>query len=105
MIFEALQKWVDAIRPLFPHNASFETDRRGDFIVRIHWESGCEWVVSPLVRIIIVEETIDRCRDFDLAGEAFQQDIENRITRLNDTYGWAWPHPVEEWRITPKIIR
>lgn len=98
--------WIELIRPLFPPGAKIDSDEGNDVVLRIDWKLGNDPERpnkrSRLIRVVISEEAIEDCKDFNRAGKRFQKVIEERLSSFNaehDKPRYAGS-PVEEWMIS-----
>jgi len=71
-----------------------EFDDGNDVILRIDWKLGNDPnrpnKRSRLIRVIISEEAIDDCQDFNKAGVRFLEIIKNRFSAFNPDHTTLW---------------
>ncbi len=101
-----VNEWVKLIRPLFPKNTRIEINAGNDLILRIDWKLGNDPARphkrSRLIRVVILEEVIADCADFEKAGSRFKKIIEDKLSVFHpdhDTQRCGTP-PKEKWIIS-----
>jgi len=106
MTKQFIETWIELIRPLFPPDVKIETDEENGFILRINWKLKNDRdrpnKPSRLIRVIISEEAIEDCNNFNKAGSRFREVIENKLSTFNpehDNPRDLGP-PIEEWEIS-----
>jgi hypothetical protein len=102
--------WVKLIRPLFPKNARIEITAGADVVLRIDWKLGTDpsrpHKRSRLIRVIISEEAIGACTDFEKAGSRFRNLIENRLSTFHPEHSTprCGTPPREEWIVASQDV-
>lgn len=101
-----INKWIELMRPIFPLDARIEIEESNDIAIKIVWKLSNDPERlnkrSRLIKIIISEEAVEDCQDFDEASHKFKDIVLNRYSAFNpdhDNPREVGP-PVEEWLIS-----
>jgi hypothetical protein len=101
-----VKEWIGLIRPLFPPDTRIVFEEGNDVVLRIDWKLGNDPERSNkrshLIRVVISEEAIEDCKEFNIAGIKFKKVIEERLSSFNpehDKPKYAGS-PAEEWTIS-----
>lgn len=98
--------WISILRPIFPSNARIIKEKGNDITIKIDWKLDNDPSRpnrrSRLIRLVISEEAIEDCHDYEEAGHRLKQIVERRYAEFNpdhDNPREKGP-PSEEWLIT-----
>jgi hypothetical protein len=105
MIMDKISKWAELIRPIFPKEAEITVVDHKDLEIRVVWkllnDPNRPNKRSKLLRIIITEEAISDCHDFEAAGEKLKHIIKQKYLAFNPDHNMSrYNTPAEEWTIS-----
>lgn len=105
MIIDEVDKWAELIKPIFPKEAEITVVDHEDPEIRVSWklknDPNRPNKRSKLLRIIIAEEAVSDCRDFEAAGTKLENIIKQKYLTYDPNHNMSVETtPTEEWLIS-----